>query len=137
MSAILDFQWYSETFMGSDADETTFPALYAHASRIIGAMTHWRVSEGNFTSLPSFAQTSYRLALCSQIDFLALNGIDSINEVSGSGFTVGKVTVHAKSGSTAGGSGAMSANISPASLLYLEQSGLMNPQVPVAGWFPC
>ena len=137
MSAIVDYQWYTETYMGTDADETSFPALYAHASRIVGAMTHWRVSEDNFDTLPSFAQTAYRLAICSQIDFISLNGLDSINETGGGGFTVGKVTVHAKAASASGRGGAMSASISPAALLYLEQSGLMNPNVPVAGWMPC
>ena len=131
MSAIVDFPYYSETYMGKEAEQTSFLALYAHASRMIAAMTRWQVTEENFDSLPSLTQTQYRLAICSQIDFLAINGLDSITGGSGGGFTVGKVTVH--EGSKASAGGAMSANISPAAVLYLEQSGLMNPAVPVWG----
>lgn len=132
---IVDYTYYSETYMGSEADETSFPTLNAHASRTVAAMTHWRVTEENFSSLPSIVQTMYKLALCSQIDFFAINGIDSVNSTGGGGFTVGKVTVHASTNTGKGG--AMSASVSPAALLYLEQSGLMNPAVSVVGCCSC
>ena len=131
MSAIVDFTYYAGTYKGNEADQTTFPALYAHASRMIAAMTRWQVSEDNFDQLPALVQTQYKLAICSQVDYLAINGLDSINGGGDGGFTVGKVTVH--EGSKASAGGAMSANISPAAMLYLEQSGLMNPAVPVWG----
>ena len=135
MSAIVPFCYYTGVYMGTEADQASFPALYAHASRMIGAMTRWRVNEENFDRLPSMIQTQYRLAICSQIDFLAINGVDSVNGGGNDGFTVGKVTVH--DGSKASKGGAMSANISPAAMLYLEQSGLMYPGVPaVDGWWP-
>ena len=133
MSAIVDLTYYTNVYMGKEADQTSFPALYAHASRMIGAMTRWRVNEENFTRLPSLVQTQYRLAICSQIDFVAINGLESINEGDTGGFTVGKVTIHG--GKRAGAGGAMSASISPAAILYLEQTGLMNPNIPVFdGW---
>ena len=56
-------------------------------------MTRWRVDETNFHKLPSIIQTQYRLAICSQIDFLALNGVESISGGDDVGFTVGKVRV--------------------------------------------
>ena len=135
MSAIVDFQYYSETYKGNEADETSFPALNAHASRVIGAMTRWQVDETTIDELPSFTQTLYRLAVCSQIDFLAINGVDSLNSGGEVGFTVGKVRVDGRAKASAGG--AMSANISPAAISYLEQTGLMNPAVPVVGCCPC
>ena len=135
MSAIVDFCFYNSVYMGSEVDQASFPALYAHASRIIGAMTRWQVDEDNFSRLPSRVQTMYKLAICSQIDFLGINGVEVLNSGSNGGFTVGKVTVH--EGSKASAGGAMSANISPAAQLYLEQSGLLNPAVPaVDGWWP-
>lgn len=134
MSAIVDFTYYTNVYMGKEADVTSFPALYAHASRMIGAMTRWKVNDENFTRLPSLVQTQYRLAICSQIDSLAINGLESINEGDTGGFTVGKVSIHGAQKSS--GSGAMSANISPAAILYLEQTGLMNPSVPAYdGWW--
>jgi hypothetical protein len=76
----------------------------------------------------------YRLAVCSQIDFLAINGVESISSGEEAGFSVGKVRVDGKSKASAGG--AMSASISPAAIVYLEQTGLMNPQVPTFdGWW--
>ena len=136
MSAIVDYQYYSSVYMGNEADQASFPALMAHAERMIASMARWRVNEENFSSLPAIIQTQYKLAICSQIDFLSLNGLESVNDSRGGGFTVGKVTVHANASSRSGG--AMSGNISPASLLYLEQTGLMNPSVPVyGGGIPC
>lgn len=134
MGVIVDYQYYTDTYKGTEVDETSFPTLNAHASRIIGAMTRWRVDETTIDSLPSMIQTLYRLAVCSQIDFLAINGVESINGGNDAGFTVGKVRVDGKSRASAGG--AMSASISPAAKSYLEQTGLMNPQVPtVEAWW--
>ena len=133
MSAIVDYTYYTDTYKGSEADETSFPALNAHASRVIANMTRWQVDETTIDRFPSIIQTLYRLAVCSQVDFLAINGVESISNGNDTGFTVGKVKVDGKSGASAGG--AMSASISPAAKSYLEQTGLMNPQVPTYdGW---
>ena len=136
MSAIVDYTYYTETYKGNEADETSFPALNAHASRVIANMARWQVDETTIDSFPSIVQTLYRLAVCSQIDFLAINGVDSLTDGEGSvGFSVGKVRVDGRSKTSAGG--AMSASVSPAAISYLEQTGLMNPAVPVAGCYPC
>lgn len=136
MSAIVDFTYYSTVYMGTEADQASFPALNAHASRVIANMTRWQVDEETIDQLPSLVQTLYRLSVCSQIDFLAINGVDSLSDGEGSvGFTVGKVRVDGKGKTSAGG--AMSASVSPAAISYLEQTGLMDPAVPVAGCYPC
>ena len=136
MSAIVDFTYYRDTYKGTEADSTSFPALNAHASRVIASMTRWQVDEDNFDQLPSIVQTMYKLAICSQVDFLAVNGVESIYDGEDTvGFSVGKVRVDGKSKSSMGG--AMSASISPAAVSYLEQSGLMYPGVPVVGCYPC
>ena len=132
MSAIVDFSYYNNVYMGTEADQASFPALNAHASRIVGALTRWQVTEENFEEHPAFIQTQYKLAICSQVDFLAINGMDTMNSGDGGGgFTVGKVTVHGNSNSSGKG-GAMSAYISPAAIMYLEQTGLMYPGVGVS-----
>ena len=136
MSAIVDFAYYTGTYMGSEANQTSFPALNAHASRVVAMMTRWQVDEINFAELPSFIQTLYKLAICSQIDYLAVNGVESLYDGEDTvGFSVGKVRVDGKAKASAGG--AMSASISPATISYLEQSGLMNPAVPVVGGCVC
>ena len=135
MSAIVDYTFYSTVYMGTEVEQTSFPALNAHASRVVGAMTRWQVDENNLDTYPSIVQTLYKLAICSQIDFLAINGVESISGGEEVGFSVGKVRVDGKAKSNAGG--AMSASISPAAITYLEQTGLMNPAVPVVGCSVC
>ena len=130
---IVDYTFYSTVYMGTEADSTSFPALCARASDIIGAVTHW-VDESFILTLPQLTQTLYKKAICAQVDFLALNGTDSLNETASGGFTVGKVTVHAKANASCGGK--LSESISPLAIGYIEQTGLMNPQVPtVEGWW--
>lgn len=129
----VDYTFYSSVYMGTEADETSFPALCARASDVIGAVTHW-ADEQTIMTLPALHQTLYKKAVCAEVDFLSINGMDSLNETASGGFTVGKVTVQGTAKSTAGGR--MSESISPLAISYLEQTGLMNPQVPtLEGWW--
>ena len=130
---VVDWTFYSTVYGGRDADQASFPALCARASDVIGAVTHW-VDDATILSLPALIQMLYKKAVCAQVDFLAINGIDSLNEADSAGFTVGKVTVHEKA--SGGNGGALSESISPLAIAYLEQTGLMNPQVPtLEGWW--
>lgn len=130
---MVDFCFYSSVYMGKEADATSFPALCARASDVIGAVTHW-VDDATILKLPVLYQTLYKKAICAQIDFLSLNGMDSLNETASGGFTVGKVTVQAKGNTNCGGK--LSESISPLAIGYLEQTGLMNPNVPcIEGWW--
>jgi hypothetical protein len=130
---IVDYNFYSTVYMGTDADQTSFPALCARASDIIGAVTHW-VDDATILKLPALHINLYKKAICAQIDFLAINGTDSLNETASGGFTVGKVTVHGKASTNGGGK--LSESISPMAIAYLEQTGLMNPQIPtLEGWW--
>ena len=128
---IVDFAYYSNVYMGQEADLASFPALCARALDVIGAMTGWQATEENWENLTSFQQTLVKKAICAQVDFFAVNGLDSVAGNDGRGFTVGKVSISGKSGSDLVRKGAMSGYLSPMALLYLEQSGLMDPAVPV------
>ena len=129
---VVDYAFYTEVYKGTDADEVSFPALCARAYDIIGAVTHW-VDETALSHLPALVQTLFKKAVCAQVDFLAINGMDSLNETATGGFTVGKVTVHGKANT---GGGKLSESISPLAIGYLEQTGLMNPAVPCfEGWW--
>ena len=130
---VVDYTFYSTVYGGTDATAQTFPALCARASDIIGAVTHW-VDDAKILTLHQTIQTLYKKAVCAQVDFLSINGMDSLNETATGGFTVGKVTVQGKAANQCGGK--MSENISPMAVAYLEQTGLMNPQVPTfEGWW--
>ena len=129
---VVDWTFYSTVYGGTDATQQTFPALCARASDVIGAVTHW-VDDATILKLPALTQTLYKKAVCAQIDFLSINGTDSLNETADGGFTVGKVTVHGKTNNCGG---KLSESISPLAIGYLEQTGLMNPQVPtLEGWW--
>ena len=71
------------------------------------------------------------------MDFFAVNGLDSVAGGTDKGFTVGKVSVNNRNSSETAKGGAMSGNISPMVVMYLEQSGLLNPAVPVVGGCVC
>ena len=141
MSAIVDFEYYSTVYMGQEADPTSFPALCARALDVVGAMTRWQVTPENIDGFPAQVQTLYKKAVCAQVEFFGINGLDTVSLSAGvdNGFTVGKVSVHGRSGASATGS--MSGSISPMATLYLEQSGLLNPSVavapdmPLVGWW--
>ena len=124
---IVDYNFYSTVYGGTDATQQTFPALCARACDVVGAVTHW-VDDATILKLPVLHQTLYKKAVCAQADFLAINGMDSLNETATGGYTVGKVTVHGKTANSGGGK--LSESISPMAIAYLEQTGLMNPQVP-------
>ena len=129
---VVDCDFYYSVYGGTDADQASFPALCARASDIIGAVTHW-VDDAKILTLHQTIQTLYKKAVCAQVDFLSINGMDSLNETATGGFTVGKVTVHGKANATGG---KLQESISPLAIGYLEQTGLMNPQVPCfEGWW--
>ena len=131
---VVDYTFYTTVYGGTDADSASFPALCARATDVVGAMAHWAVDETNISKLPLLHQNLYKKAVCAQVDWFAVNGTDSVNESDENGFTVGKVTIHGTSGNKSGGK--MSGNISALAIMYLEQTGLMNPQVPTFdGWW--
>lgn len=119
--------------MGTEADPASFPALCARAEDVIGAMTHWQATEENWANLTSVQQTLVKKAICAQVDYFAVNGLDSVAGGNDRGFTVGKVSVSGKGVSGNAKGGAMADSLSNLVMMYLEQSGLMNPAVPAFG----
>ena len=140
MSAIVDYSYYATVYMGTEADEASFPALSARALDVVGAMTRWQVTEDTIGTYPAMIQTLYRKAVCAQVDAFAINGTESLSGGSSAGFTVGKVSVSGRSGSDIVHKGAIAESVSPMAAAYLELTGLLNPQVetarePAAGWW--
>ena len=143
--AIVTYKYYSETYLGEPIAETDFPRAEAKAERIINQITHGRSS--NYDGLPSFQQDAVTEAICAQIEYYGLLGIDvSISgDLGSNGWTVGKVHVNGTNGAWAGRNVSASM-VCPAAMAALEQTGLLNPQVatfdkPGAlvgwGWLPC
>ena len=126
---IVDLDWYLNVYMGQEADAASFPPLCSRAEDVIAGMTHGRVTPETFQGLHPMQKTLFKKAVCAQIDYFAVNGLDSVAGGTDRGFTVGKVSVSGKSGSDLVRRGVMAQHISPMAVMYLEQSGLMNPQV--------
>lgn len=125
----VDYTFYTTVYMGNEADETSFPALCARASDVVDAMIRY----ADTSVLPERIQTLYKKAICAQIDFFAINGLDVATAGTDRGFTVGKVSVNGKANALAL-SGKFADNVSPMVLVYLEQTGLLNPHVETWGW---
>lgn len=127
--AIVTYEFYSTTFLGETIAQDDFPRAEARAERLIAQITHGRATEASFAALPPFMQAAVKDAICSQIEYYALNGIDvSIAGETSSGWTVGKVHVNGSSKACATGAASM---VCPSAVAALEQTGLLNPAVPV------
>ena len=104
--------------------ETDFPRLEARAEDAVNALIRFRAVPAQFESL-------YQKAICAQIDYFAIYGIEAASAgLMENRFTVGKVSVTGGGASTRSGGASM---ISTQAVAYLEQTGLMNPSVPVPG----
>ena len=134
--AIVDWTYYANVYHGAEATSADFAALEARAEDVIGAMTRWQVMEDTVASLPLLVHVLVKKAVCAQVDYFAVNGLDSVAGGNERGWTVGKVTVQGKSTTGTETAGAMSAHISPMAIMYLEQTGLMNPQVATVPQMP-
>lgn len=133
MGAIVDYTFYTTVYMGTEADAASFPALCARACDVVGAFTRW-IDPATLTE-PTL--TLYKKAVCAEVDYFALNGFESVSGGNDRGFTVGKVSISGKSGSDLKATGAMHDHLAPLVVMYLEQTGLLNPAVPVVGGCPC
>lgn len=127
--AIVTYEYYTETYMGEAIAEADFPRFEAKAERLITQITHGRAA--HFAALPAFQQAAIQEAICGQIEYYELMGIDvSIAGEMSSGWSVGKV--HVNGGATGKATGAVSM-VSPSAIAALEQTGLLNPQVDTIG----
>jgi hypothetical protein len=127
--AIVTYAYYTQTYMGETVAETDFPRLEARAERIINQITHGRTA--NFAALPAVFQEPVKTAICAQIEYYALMGEDvAVTGEISNGWTVGRVHVNGSAKASAVGAASM---VCPAAYAALEQTGLLNPQIPTLG----
>ena len=124
--ALVTLDYYRYTYYGEPVYDEDFPAMDAKAERLIVQITHGRAAD--FAALPAFQQEAVKQAVCAQIEYYALNGVDvSINgDTGGNGWTVGKVRVNGSGGT---GKKQAASMVCAAAIAALEQTGLMNPAV--------
>ena len=132
--ALVTIEYYQGTFLGEPIAAVDFPRYELRAEELILGLI--RSTEAKVATFNEELQTAVKKAICAQIEYFQEYGIGVAiyGKEAGGGFTVGKVSVNNGS-STAAASGARSM-IAPAVYVYLEQTGLLNPAVPVAGMPP-
>lgn len=123
--AAVTFDFYMNTYRGDPAvTEANFQRLEARAEDAINALIRFR-------AVPPQWEKRYQKAICAQIDYYAIYGIEAASAgLMENSFTVGKVSVTGGGASAHSGGASM---VSPQAVAYLEQTGLLNPAVPVAG----
>ena len=123
--AAVSYEFFKATYVGDTAvTETDFPRLEARAEDAVNALIRFR-------AVPAQWEKQYQKAICAQVEYYAIYGIEAASAgLMENSFTVGKVSVTG-GGATARSGGA--SMISPQAVAYLEQTGLLNPAVPVAG----
>lgn len=128
--ALVSYEYYSGTYYGEPVAEADFPRYEARAEDLILGLIRKTAEQAEALQVDTL--TAVRKAICAQVEYLYEYGIGvaSYGREAGGGFTVGKVSVN--EGSSAAASGARSM-IAPAVYVYLEQTGLLDPAVPVSG----
>ena len=123
--AAVSYEFFKATYVGDPSvTETDFPRLEARAEDAVNALIRFR-------AVPAQWEKQYQKAICAQIDYFAIYGIEAASAgLMENSFTVGKVSVTGGGASSRSGKASM---ISPQAVAYLEQTGLLNPAVPVAG----
>ena len=125
--------YYNSTFYGEPVATADFARYEARAAAIINSITRngyqsrldWLTSKGYLTVAAALT-TAYKNAICAQIEYFALYGINIASAGRQSaGFTVGKVSVSDGGRLPLG----KASTVCPSAISELEQTGLLNPQV--------
>lgn len=130
--AIVTREYYLNTYCGEPVAEVDWDRFYKRSVDAINLITHGRVTEENFATLPAWQQNAVKTAICAQIEYFSTYGIDvAVAGRQGAEFTVGKVHVGGGGGSGSGIATGVRSMVSPGAYAQLEQTGLLNPQADV------
>lgn len=123
--AAVSYEFFKAVYVGDPSvTETDFPRLEARAEDAVNALIRFR-------AVPAQWEKQYQKAICAQVEYYAIYGIEAASAgLMENSFTVGKVSVTGGGASARSGGASM---IAPQAVAYLEQTGLLNPAVPVAG----
>ena len=138
---LVSYSYYKDTYLGEPVSQDDFPRYEKRAEMLVLSVI--KKSTDQAAALPAAVLAMVEDAICVQIDYLYEYGVEvaSYGKEAGGGFTTGKVSVNNGAASRAeSGAGSM---IAPGVWVYLEQTGLLNPQVDTApepwpalrGWF--
>lgn len=123
---LVSYEYYTNTYLGEPVTADDFPRYEARAEDAILILINKTADEAAL--IPEAVLVAVKKAICAQIEYLYEYGlsVSVYGKEAGGGFTVGKVSVN--NGGTTGAAGVKSM-LAPAVYAYLEQTGLLNPQV--------
>ena len=126
--ATVTYAYYKDIYLGEPIADTDFPRAEAAAERLVNQITRGRAVD--LAALPPALQDAVKNAICAQVEYYALNGVEvSIGGKMADSWTVGRV--HVSEGSSAAAKIGPATMVCPNAVSILEQTGLLNPAVPV------
>ncbi len=138
---LVSYSEYKDAYLGEPVSQDDFPRYETRAEMLV--LTVIKRSATQAASFPEADLYAVKMAICAQIDYLYEYGVEvaSYGKEAGGGFTTGKVSVN--NGAAARAEAGARSMIAPAVYVYLEQTGLLGPQVDTApepwpalrGWF--
>lgn len=126
---IVTEEYYTQVYMGEAVEMAAFPRFEKRAEELVNVITKGKLK--GFDSLHPDIQENVKNAICAQIEYYSMTGIETsiIGADTSQGFTVGKVTIQKSSGAGAKALTAAQSMTAPMCIAYLEATGLLNPQV--------
>lgn len=122
--AIVSYEYYTTEYLGESVKQADFPRYDKRAESIIRNIT--KGATDHFENMTPQTQTAIKDAICAQIDYFWEYGLEvAMTGNQGGGFTVGKVSVTNGAGVKTGAP----STVCPLVIEYLEQTGLLGPQV--------
>lgn len=110
--------YYTEVYFGEPVDEADFPRLFARAQETLEALTL-----GRLYTVGESLMDHVRRALCAQIEYLHMMGVESATVGASAGsFTTGHVSV---SGGSSGGGDASAVTACARAQMHLFPTGLL------------
>ena len=138
---LVSYSYYKDNYIGEPVSSDDFPRYEKRAELLV--LSAIKRTAEQAAALPAAVLDAVMNAICAEIDYLYEYGVGvaSYGKEAGGGFTVGKVSVH--NGASSHADAGARSMIAPAVYVYLEQTGLLNPQVDTApepwpalrGWF--
>ena len=130
--AIVTYDYYANTYIGEPIAQAAFPRYDARAEELIARITRG----ASYDDLPPAFQEAYKKAICAQIEYYVLQGINVATEGGNSGdsYTIGKISVgRGGSGESAASASAAYLSVADSVRSILEQTGLLNRDVVTIG----
>ena len=125
---LVNEDYYYDEYLGEPVSYSDFPIYEKKAERLVLGLI--RKTADEVEAFPEDLQTKIKDAICVEIEYMWENGlVVAISGKTGSGFTVGKVSVQAGASAALAGAKSM---ICPAVYAMLETTGLLNPAVATA-----